>query len=1787
MLYILTPIFCVASLCGTVFSFSKTDNKVYAATTPKTNAAYLDLNGSGNILNGFEGKQKEKVYFGTNIDSSLDYGNDGANAHTGAIKWSVLAKNDGKYGNGTGSNNLLLFADYQIGREYYNMYYRNPEYAFWGTSYIHAIMNGGASLSSVGTSSTAIPDLDRTFSESESYYGHIFSLGEKAAVNAAREYTTDLYGMYNYRTVGGANGTKLYQYSVTSIIAEGSDENGKYNTGRFNNPSATYARVTSDGGVQETTSGDKLFLLDYYDVNNLDYGFGDDTDNDGVVDQTYASKIDPDWKTSNAFPNPYNDDSATVSYLSYSDDLADFYWLRNSGRYSTTNSDAMVIDSSGFVSDHYVDWYWTSSKPRKPAGVRPAFVLDTTKIAYATAEIPGTGWANMTNVPTTPEYKLYLKDGSYAANTANAKALIGANGSTLHIKYNNPTNVRDGKLIVLLTPSSSTGGEVDYQQAITMDSSATAAKMAYTTLTLPANVSLATHDVTLLYTTANSGHSTDSIYCSYGMNAIDAPLDIEVTYDGNSKWLTALSGNDKPDWLDTDVYCNEAYMSVDTIKYTDNLGNPESVIYNSATSSALPDIKAAGTYVVAMKIEAHLRWAGEAADGGTKNFTIKIKQKPSTPKPKVDPPQTTTPYESAGLPNLIADTDSTPGTFTWGTNEVATAGTKEYNWNFTPTDANNFTTATGKMELEFLARELSSIAVTAYNPGTNTVYTDTSLATIKSYLTVQATYTDGSSETLTSYKLEVDSSDGKLVAGNNTLVISSNDDSQTITYPITGVVAKAVSAINVVQLSNSTFKFPVTTEEIKAAISRVNVQWNTGASGNLESFDDVTVSGTLNAGNSVTVTVGIDGTTATKNITVRIDKGDFDVSGITFTGDTLTYDGNSHKLEIAGTLPDGVSVNYAVAGQTATAFTNAGTYNYTASFTHGNANYNTISTTLTATLQIDKASYEKPTGYDETKQVTYTGSAISLPANWITGLDPDVTVTYCEADGTTPFAAKTAVGKYTVKAVFSVADPANYEVPETVTLTFEITDKKIYTPSVTFEDVTVTYDGQPHTIAIDGVVPGWITVTYYKEDGTTVFTDATDVADSGKVIARFTHSDPEYADIPDMTATLTINPADYDMSGITFEDKTEIFNGTAYTLVISGDLPAWITPSYSVDGQTGTSFSAAGTYEFTVSFTHTDGNYNPIADKTATLTISDAVVVAVSAKVEDGADFNANDTLDDLKAKLTAEIEYNNGNKESVAVEDLEVTCNDLRDGNKFKAGLQSITVKYTDENGKEVSTAVNITVQKVKVALPVYSGGLKYTGVAIKPTVDNFNGFDGELMTFVTDKLQSGLAVGLYKAVFALNDNENYEWATVTTLKKTVFAAAIYDGEVTLLANEAAVDWSIAKAVITATKKDNALPVFASESYMGAFSDVVGLKYYTDEACTEEVAAEDLKYETQYFVKAELIDTDNFELDASAAQYAVKSFSYTTPAKQLTGFEKVLAVIKANWLWIVIAAVALILLILIIALAVRSSKKKREREERRLAEEKAERERKEEERERREEERRQREEERRREEREERMAARMAMPQMMPQMPQQMPQAQGVPQAQTMAAGGGSAISEAQFVHLQMQAELAALKAEQTAKELAELKAKQATEQQLAQTKLEMQFANMAARSGGEQVVQGGISLDKLTELIRTEVNAALNGREKAALPATAAPEGAATATTQVPPDAVMTTVTTTKIDTTKKPVQSAQAQAPAPAVRTVVRNVVAPMPVDDGRVFDVGGFYTPVDPLTDLNLDDVEKKD
>ncbi|MDE5765891.1 MAG: hypothetical protein K2I17_01825 [Clostridia bacterium] len=1771
MLYILTPIFCAGLCLGTVFSFSKTNAN--AEDVPvKQSAAYLDLNGSGNILNGFEGAQKEYVYFGSNNNSP--------------VKWRVLSKGtDNRYSSG----NMLLWADKQISVEQFNVYHLNPDYGFWGTSRLRASLNGGnyyTSSTSISSTLVVDPDILNNISETASWYGKLFSVNEQKAVVAASSYTTDCFSFDT--TYTGVNWI-LKKEGIT-VNADGI--NGKYNVNRISEDHPTSAGasyVTSNGTVKETGQGDKLFLLDYYDVNNPNYGFSDG----GVV---YANKVasalgrswstSSDWYPSNLAVNGRNLNNVTASYLSFTD-TNNYYWLRQVGRIDATGTTALGVCGAGNIQTPYLS---------QSCGVRPAFNLDTTKIVYANSKSVSvnstfTDVASTSSV-TTPEYKLYVKSADYNTYSSKAIGAMSVDGNNLKVIYNNPANVNSGNIVVLLTEKGSTDGAVAYQASATLSSTADASKTAVANFSL-SGIDYSQYDTTVLLTSANEGNSAETVYCSYAMEGnVTVPSDVEnLTYDGTCKWVDSLST--KPDWFDENLHINDNVMTVTAISYKSMAKDATFTPLTAEAGKKLTDlIVDAGEYEVTMTLDNGLKWAGSNTKGGNKKFKIKIGKKQSS----IEVQYATAPtYVPDNLPSISLKAGGTAGTIKWDDGQVPKSGTNSYDWTFTPTEVNNYTTIKDSKSFTFAARVVDTVTIKSFNTNGATVYTNTPDTVLKSYLTVEIKYVSFD-ETIAldpgDYELQINSNN-KLKAGDNKLKVkyttSDNKTKYSAEFPISGVVELSYKSITNIALSDDTFTYPVTASEILSKITSVDVEMNDGGSDSLTA-DQIAALMELDSSSDLTVgtkdvTFKIKDTDAETDYEITINQGTLTPT-VTFEGLTVTYDGSAKKIEatVSG-LPEGFILTpvYTVTGSATTynaaGYSDAGTYNYSVTFTHTDGNYAQYTTPSTATLKIDKATYTMPTGYDETKQVTYTGSAISLPANWI---DPDtlptgVTVAYYEADGTTPFADKTTVAKYTVKAVFTVADPANYEVPAPVTLTFEITDKKTYKPAVTFKDGTFTYDGQPHVIAIDGEVPGWITVTYYKADGTTVFTGANDVADSGKVIARFTHSDPEYATIPDMTATITIEKAKVNMDGVKFEKATVTGNGQPHKFEAT-NLPEGVTVEYEYNGVRQSDpfeFTEVGGYTVKAYFTYEDeDNYEEIKPIEATLTVSDAVVTEIKAELS-GKDYTTANTLDDVKAKLTVTAIYNNG--ATAEVEDYELSCEGLREGGNFKFGLQKITVKYTDEEGNEFNTFVEIGVEKEKVAVPTFKGGLSYTGVAIKPTVDNFNGFDSALMTFVTDKLQSGLAVGSYKAVFALNDYENYEWATATTLKKNVFAAVVYDEEITLLANEAAVDWSISKAVLTATKTDGALPVFASDSYVGAFSDVVTLKYYKDEACTEEIAAADLAYETQYFVKAELLDTDNFELDASAAQYTVKSFTYTTPAKELTTWDKIVRFLKANWLWLVIAVVALVLLITVIALIARAAKKKREREEQRRLEEKEEK---------------KREQEERRLEREERMA-RLSQQQAAPQpqyIPQPMPQMIGQQMApmggQSMAMGGGASSNEIAELKAEISAlraeqnsakEVAALRAEVAAKEVAALRAEQSL---IMRTDLNALHDNqLIARMGGEQVISGGISLDKLTEIIRTEVNNAFESRVKAAAQPANADNGAAPVTAQVPPDAVMTTVTTTKIDTTKKPAQTAQAPAP---VRTVVRNVVAPMPVDDGRVFDVGGFYKPADPITDLDMDD-----
>ncbi len=157
---------------------------------------------------------------------------------------------------------------------------------------------------------------------------------------------------------------------------------------------------------------------------------------------------------------------------------------------------------------------------------------------------------------------------------------------------------------------------------------------------------------------------------------------------------------------------------------------------------------------------------------------------------------------------------------------------------------------------------------------------------------------------------------------------------------------------------------------------------------------------------TVTATVSMNGyNTKTLTATMTINKAEYPVS---FSDKTVTYDGGEHQLELEGELPDGISVEYTGNGQI-----NAGEYQVIASFSGtGSENY---VPSMTATLKIEKASYDMSTVSFIDKYVKYDGTPHSIEA---IGVPDGVTVSY-EGGGT-------EIGQYDVSAKFEIADTDNY-----------------------------------------------------------------------------------------------------------------------------------------------------------------------------------------------------------------------------------------------------------------------------------------------------------------------------------------------------------------------------------------------------------------------------------------------------------------------------------------------------------------------------------------------------------------------------------------------------------------------------------------------------------------------------------------------------------------------------------------------------------------------------------------
>ncbi len=313
---------------------------------------------------------------------------------------------------------------------------------------------------------------------------------------------------------------------------------------------------------------------------------------------------------------------------------------------------------------------------------------------------------------------------------------------------------------------------------------------------------------------------------------------------------------------------------------------------------------------------------------------------------------------------------------------------------------------------------------------------------------------------------------------------------------------------------------------------------------------------------------------ADKTATLKINKATYDMSGVTYTGTTATYDGQPHTITV-GNLPDGVT-----ASVEQKSCVNADSYDLLITFTGDSTNYNAINS-VTKTLTIDKATYDmSKVSYINT--AIYDGQSHTILVN---GLPDGVTATVEE---------KTCidVGEYPLNIHFK-GDSTNYELidDQTVTLTIQKSDLT----GISFESATYTYDGTAKSLAITGTLPDGVSVSYENNNQTN--------AGEYTVTAKFTTSG-NYNNLPDMQATLTIEKAT--VEGVSFTGATYTYDGTAKSLTIAGELPDGVSVSYENNDQTN-----AGEYTVTAKFT-VNGNYNAIADKTATLVIQKAGIQGIS-----------------------------------------------------------------------------------------------------------------------------------------------------------------------------------------------------------------------------------------------------------------------------------------------------------------------------------------------------------------------------------------------------------------------------------------------------------------------------------------------------------------------------------------------------------------------------------------------
>lgn len=278
-----------------------------------------------------------------------------------------------------------------------------------------------------------------------------------------------------------------------------------------------------------------------------------------------------------------------------------------------------------------------------------------------------------------------------------------------------------------------------------------------------------------------------------------------------------------------------------------------------------------------------------------------------------------------------------------------------------------------------------------------------------------------------------------------------------------------------------------------------------------------------------------------------IEKADYDLTELSFVGQTFVYDGNVKALEVAN-APQGVSVRYNVySGNIPVSnAVNAGEYRVVAHFDNHNPNYNDIPDRQ-AMLVIEKAEYDMSNVKLSDVVRTYDGQNYVPALQNASALPSGVSVSFaCYSNGA-QVSSNANAGEYVMVASFSGNSQNYYPIPD-IRATLVVNKRVVELgDGITFDDMGVNFDKNKHSLSVAGQLPQGVTVTYENNDQV--------LAGEYEVIAHFHAIDPnETVDVEQLTAYLIINPVQEDLyiDGHEVSAKDLWYDKNSYTMTVPG-----------------------------------------------------------------------------------------------------------------------------------------------------------------------------------------------------------------------------------------------------------------------------------------------------------------------------------------------------------------------------------------------------------------------------------------------------------------------------------------------------------------------------------------------------------------------------------------------------------------------------------------------------------